>query len=199
MRDPDLYELAGRVVRYLPGYALDNEWDAFGVMLDGPEASRLHMTESDGRLTVSGCWPRTDLRVKPATVSVKADRLPAAIALEVRKRLLPGYLARLAEVVEHEAEVTRADAERARVMERIGSMFPGSHVRGFGHRNGRSDVIFRPPGLDRSCSAEAYGDGSSLKIEINGITPDLAVAMLDVLRQENEREGNDGNRASRLP
>jgi hypothetical protein len=98
------------------------------------------------------------------------------IAAEITTRLLPGYLRQLAEVNEYNEREHQDARTRAAIIETIAAMFPGSHVRGTGHRGRYTEALLQGGG-----SVETYGDGSSLKIELHSIPPGAAMAMLAVL------------------
>jgi len=183
MHDTEARSIAGQVARYLPGggWALEASWDGYGAIVAGPDGARLHVNPPrDGKVHVSGCFPMTDLRVTGCGVNIGASRPPAVIAAEITRRLLPGYLGQLREVTEHNEQDARDTEARAAIIGKIAALFPGGHVRTAGHRGTYTEALIHPAGCGTG-SVEAYGDASTVKIDIHGVPADLAMAMLAVL------------------
>jgi hypothetical protein len=65
-------------------------------------------------------------------------------------------------------------------MGRLAALFPGSTVSTSGYRGQYSDVYVHPAGTGRG-KLSAWGDASTVHIELDGVPPDVAEAMLRVL------------------
>jgi hypothetical protein len=65
-------------------------------------------------------------------------------------------------------------------------MFPGSHVRKAGYRGHYTEAIISVQG-SASGHVEAYGDASTLKLELRGIPVEVALRMLEVLAEGGEQ------------
>jgi hypothetical protein len=175
--------VAREVARYLPGWRAvlqASDW-AVSAILAGPvEGARVALTVSDGKLHMSGCYPATEMRVDYRGINVTVTRPPAIIAGEIERRLLPGYLRQLAEVVTFNARMDRERAARTAVMERIAGMFPGAHVDPASRRGTHAKVYIHPARCTRGM-VEAYGSAATVSIELSGVPVDLAAGMLAVL------------------
>ena len=147
----------------------------------GPVGERLHLYARNGRLDVSGCFPRTAMRVKHCSISVGAARPPAVIAAEVARRLLPGYRAALAEVAEYEAAVSAAQLQRDVLAARITGLFPDGAATLPSHCQsaGRTEIVLHLGGAGGW--VKFCGAGLEVEFDRLRVPADAAVDMLAVL------------------
>lgn len=69
-----------------------------GVYFRGPDSIELHMKYAQGRYEITGVATREEIRQKrsgegPRPITVAASKSPAQIAGDIRRRLLPGWIA----------------------------------------------------------------------------------------------------------
>lgn len=178
----DLLTVARQVARYLPGWHAvlqASDW-AVTPILAGPDGARVTLTVSDGKMHASGNYPPTEMRVDYAGINVTVTRPPAIIAGEIERRLLARYLPQLRSVLEYNRQEQENREERTRVIAGIAAMFPGSHVTDSGYRGQYATTYIHPHGIGRG-KVEAYGNASAVKVELDSVPVDLAVAMLGVI------------------
>jgi hypothetical protein len=87
----------------------------------------------DAMTEISACYPPTNCAFDRAKIGASVARGPHAVAVEIRRRLEPGYLAALAAIAEYDAEEARLQARRASLAGRIRAMFPSGNVSAPGH------------------------------------------------------------------
>lgn len=95
---PLAQKIAGRIG--MPWKASDHD-DGWGVNIEDGKHSRLFLREDRGRLSINGVLPSGGCvgdtyaygEEKPTlSITVALDRDPGAIAMEIGRRLLPGYM-----------------------------------------------------------------------------------------------------------
>jgi|GEM_PF-2475056 len=172
-----------------------------GVYVDGPDGARLWLTLGGrnygrdlDRLSIRGQYPRPEEskgygdgwskrfgETRTDEISVKRDRDPAAIAREIRRRLLPDYLEMLGEAVAgnaaHDAAVRRGRELRADLAARLGK---GTRV-----DDARGDVSTPYYGSDTTkvsatFKAHDHSDGVS-EVELRWMTAEQALKLADFL------------------
>lgn len=132
----DRFEIPRRVAeavsRHLDGYHVPLTAPDLPPRLAGPDGAELVFTEDRGRVRVVGVLPvdyhpvcRTRL-----SIGVSADREPAAIAGDIARRLLPGYVSELAASREWLAEQDRRRDAHATRVQAIRDAVPVAWMRG---------------------------------------------------------------------
>ncbi len=181
-------QAAGLIADALGGWKVDTDerWTGHrGAHLDGPGGARLtigaHGYRNADRLEIAGSYPqvpgqRLPYGTKHHTITVSRDRGPAAIARDVRRRLLPPYAETLAEVCKSQAQDTTAQEARDTLADRLGGTVP-SHARG---DSSTEIYLSLPAGLHGRARVNYRGDSASL--ELGDVPADLAIRVLDLLR-----------------
>jgi hypothetical protein len=125
----------------------------------------------EDRIRVSGELPRCDCRPEDDhTITVAASRTPKAIAAEVDRRLLPGYLADLNWVRERNAHAGLQYTHRVLTLERIAGLF---------------GVVYQPEDYDPGRSSSraeltVRGDGWTVTVTMQGpaLTMDVQLSRI---------------------
>jgi hypothetical protein len=153
-------------------------------VLAGPGTAVLHIQPSypdTSRLTITGACPQTrrDTRDITYSIGVSADRRGAVIAREITRRLLPAYLAALAQVLEYNETEGRNTATRDAVMTRAAALFglDPSHLAGDGHHSTQVSLSGALPGSAYG-TVTANGAAETLGLDLHGIPADTALRIL---------------------
>jgi len=140
MIDQQLRQLARAVAAQLDGFCVQtNDEIGHAVWLAHPDGRRLFLRRPwnhHDRVEISGHYPHSDYYFQPGEhlrITVAIARQPAAIAREITRRLLPGYVQVLAKVRAHLARQAADDTHRAQLAERLARLIPGASVHDDGH------------------------------------------------------------------
>lgn len=186
--DETVRGLARQVADQL-GWTVDGDWDCYGAVIANGGMG-LHLQEPHGRpgyVKVVGRYPPTSYyfrRGERDSIGVRADRGPQVIAREIRRRLLPTYVATLAKVREHEAEEAADAAARSRFAGYVTGLFPPGAVCMPGHCQSktRTEVLIRGRGDDVSGGwVKSSGDGQTVDLDLDRIPAAVALRMLEAL------------------
>lgn len=151
----------------------------------GPDAPRVAVGRWGGRLSLTGVYP-SGRRVPDALerqhveISVADTRPPAAMAGEIRRRLLPDYLANLAAVVAYDDRCLAEDQTRAQAAEQLAGVIPGGYVQELPPQWGKRTVhrvIAHPDGAG-SVTVELDPDGRTAKLEARSLPVGLVEELL---------------------
>ncbi|WP_353707278.1 hypothetical protein ABRQ22_14850 [Cellulosimicrobium sp. ES-005] len=193
-----LRQTVGHVVTALgEGWSVDADpqWEEYrGVYVDGPDGARLWLTlawNNADRLEVQGLYPKPEEphargwskrydEERKDSITVRRDRDPAAIAREITRRLLPGYLEMLGEAVEanakHDAAVRAGRDLRAAIADRLGK---GARI-----VETRGEVSTPYHGSDSgkpSATFKAHDGGGVSEVEIRWLTDEQGLKLADFL------------------
>ena len=171
----DTTNLGNRVARELgEGWTATTDSGRYGFTLVN-DGRRIYAQDMPGgRLRIAGQYPATLYGLAPLKITVAADRSPAAIAADIRRRFLPAYEARYAKAVAV-AEQDARDAEaREQLAARLMAVSPSTYRAG--GRDER-DVIF--PGYGNR--ATVNNAGTAVEIEARDVPADLAVRVLTLI------------------
>jgi hypothetical protein len=107
-------------------WSVNSDMDTFGVHLHGPDGQRLHFRESRdkrGAVTISPTYPHPTAYYfqgeQHKAINVRADRGARVIAGEIRRRLMPEYVATLAEVRKADERHSAAYAAREKYVAEV--------------------------------------------------------------------------------
>jgi hypothetical protein len=182
----NLRELALSVAQHLPGWTISSEetsdYHAALRHESGPELSFGKGRERD-RLHVHGSWPRDQRHGSYApysnapAISVSISRDPKAIAREIERRFLPGFLPlwHAAEGRRREAEESNAKAET--LAARLRDLFGLPHPEPSRYGNDR-DSVHVHAGAARF-EVRRYG---SVKVEVNTSDHDVVLRLAETVR-----------------
>lgn len=185
-------DLAGKVVAELAdGWQVtanphDHRDEPYLIQGDGPDVPHISLYRYGDRLTLTGIYPRgrripEDLERKHVEISVGFSRPPAAIAGEIRRRLLPDYLTNLQAVLEYDQRCQDEDQTRVKNAERLAQIIPGGYVQEFPPQWGKRTshrVVVHPEG-GGSVTAEMATDGQSVSLlEARGLPVSLVEELL---------------------
>lgn len=161
---------------------LNGEWrdrsnpDYAGGSITRDDGAELFLRIEGGRLTISGQYPvgwyQKGGRTEHFNIGVSPGRGAAVIAREIERRLLPDYLPEFARVVQAIAEHDRQEAARDDVAGRLAKVVNTSA------RDGEF-TLYRLPGNVYGNIRVGYG-GDRVRVEISGLTPDQAEAVLRI-------------------
>jgi hypothetical protein len=170
-------------------------WDQRSRRLRGPGGAALLLREDyrdNRRVSVTGSFPRTGRRAVAPEITASHERGAAAVAKDISRRLLPGYLAELAEVLKYnEVEQANYDA-RAALLNQMAGIFGGQYGE---HRapyepgsstNWRDIMHLRHvPGYHGLGygSVEASGHPDTVNVELTGLPSEVALALLQRLAE----------------
>lgn len=174
---------AESVAEALEGFSVDTSWDnSWNVPLNGPNGARIFLSLDRGRVEVGGAYPDGYYQALGSQerheITVALSRGPVTIAREIVRRLLPGYLATLAEVQEKMRLDQEAKDMRQVAAERLAEVLsiPGVHLRD-GELSWFSDT---PAGYG---SARVNYGGGTAAIEARSVTLEVAERILCVLAE----------------
>jgi hypothetical protein len=171
------------------GWSVDGDWDCYGAVIASGDMG-LHLHEPHGRagyVSVVGRYPPTSYHFRRGerdSIGVRADRGPHVIAREIRRRLLPAYVATLAAVAEHEAAEAADAAARSRFAEYVTGLFPPGAASMPGHCQSktRTEILVRGRGNDVSGGwVKSWGDGRTVSLDMDRIPAAVALRMLEAL------------------
>lgn len=158
--------------------------DHRGVYLDGPDGARLFL-RFDGsyeRFMVSSVWPEGAYRKIPRLthhqISVSRDRGPDVLAREIARRLLPTYVADLADVTAR----VKAHADSAAADARLAEELADTVQIGRRDSDGRVTWSF---GDERGYGvADVWHGGTKVALEFRSVSPDVARRVLAAFMAE---------------
>ena len=158
--------------------------------LHGPDQAVLYVSTSyqePGRIAAHGGYPSTTTTVGREDITVAVSRGPAVIAREINRRLLPAYLARLAEVIKYN-QTERADyEERGRVLGQVAGLLGGTYRQEpyepgkSGNYSGSVSLYHLPGALFGSVSAS--GSPDTLDLDLHVVPRETALKILAVLAE----------------
>ena len=192
--DMDLTTLAKDVATELgklrkEGWTSGDGWHTSQKRLTGPDGAELFVNVNEmqhrGRLLASGNYPKTNGRPGRESISVGLTRPAAAIAKEINRRLLPEYLANLAEVHHYNDTERTQHEERGGVMAKVAGLF-GQTYEQQPYELGRSNTYrdsFRLYGAQASGSVEATGRPDTLEMELRSVPIETALRILAILAE----------------
>jgi hypothetical protein len=178
------------------GWAFEpGAWDGCGTLRHA-DGRALFLTTashgmSKGRVRVEGTFPGAATREMDACfVTVGVTRPAAAVARDLERRLLPRYEELLPEARERVARDQAEELDRERVAAEVMRVLPGTERSRVQAR--ARGIALRPPEAGWRQEVEVYtsGDGTAVSIELHGLDPVRAVAMLEALGRA--RTGADG-------
>jgi hypothetical protein len=156
MIDQQLREFARAVATQLDGFEFQtNDEIGHAVWLGHPDGRRLfvrRLWNDHDRIEVSGHYPHSDYYFQSGEhrrITVAIAREPAAIAKEITRRLLPGYVQVLAKVQAHLAKQAAGDTRRAELAARLARLIPGASVHDDGPPQHHHPLVHKRPGADR--------------------------------------------------
>lgn len=182
----DVYYLAAQVAAELGGGARPHRAEDGAVITAGEARLSLEISWRDpGRLVVTGIYPPTRLeRLHRASITVRIDRGPAAIAREITLRLLPGYLAELGRVSDHTARETRDGGLREALGAEVTRLFGGdSFTRDAGWQGHGTEAVFQAAG-GAGGTVRMSGDAVRVALDLRGVPSGTALRMLALLAAE---------------
>ena len=127
-------ELLEAVAKECKGWTwgADDEWpNRFGILTHTKTGARAYVRSDGGRLEFSPSWPRGNGRgdyAKPEAgrvsfnVTVSAERMPADIAKDVRRRLLDAYPGEYTEMLAMKAVDEKEEAKRVKTAKKLGAI-----------------------------------------------------------------------------
>jgi hypothetical protein len=158
-------------------------WHDWQRRLHGPHGEALFISidpRTPDRVRVSGELPKCDSRPEDNhTITVAATRRPVDIAIEIQRRLLPGYLADLEWVRERNARGERQHLHRVRALEHIAKLFGADYqpmAYDAGRSSSRTELTVR--GDEWTVTATMQGAGLTMDVQLSRIPEDVAVKML---------------------
>jgi hypothetical protein len=181
----DLLALVATAARVMPAWSAASA--EHGAYLNGPGGAKLHLEQPwnrKGYVSVSGCYPITSMRPDHVTIAVRTDRGAGILAREIRRRLLPGYLAELAKVTAHNAAEQHDTGLRLALAGKIRALFADgeSHMPGHCQSEGRTEIVISLGDL-RGGWLKMHGNASEIEFERFRAPADIAVAMLAALAE----------------
>jgi len=150
--------------------------------MDGPDGARLALGpiwNKPDRLEIRGVYPAGARSVYPAparsVITVDRHRAPDAIAREITRRLLPGYLPELARIDERVSHDVTAYRARCKATQRLQAAMPGlSEDRDDTPERGRATL--RLPHKDHAWGdIELWHGGDTVNMSLNSLPLDLAI------------------------
>lgn len=168
------------------GWAIKGGEAHWSQQITGPDRQELWIStgyQALDRLQIAGDYP-TDMygriphvRDSPR-ITLAANRSPKALARDIQRRLLPGYQLTLKQVLERQADQMRRFDLREQVAQRlIAAAGPDANLGSRDANHERHHVSLHP-----GMATVSYG-GGTVDLEIPGLEPDEAVAMLTRLCQ----------------
>ena len=185
---PDMNALAREIAEHLPGWKAepsDGGWLAYLTHADGP---RIALRHDHGRVKAMGTWPvaTNGQHFYPykdsADISCAAGRGPEAIAKDITRRLLPGYLRLWQEQDRKRQEAERSDKEAQSLVRRLEDLF-GLERRDHA-RHGRNDsmhIYYRRA----SFTVHRYG---GCKVDISTDDADTVVRLAELVKALREED-----------
>jgi hypothetical protein len=151
---------------------------------DGRELFMLELTypfSQRGRVEISGVYPERYWPRSTCEIRVAPTRPAAAIAGDIRRRLLPRYEPLLAEARRKVAALNADKAERERVAAAIMAAVPGTVVGNVQPRSQGISLRLPHDGWRREVAVSTGVGGTQVSIELCNLDPATAVAMLSAL------------------
>lgn len=191
---PKALEIARAIALHLPDWIpnpvcdLDGNVDFDRADLVGSGGATICLLTSRheaGRVRVSGRWPRLPdgghyYPGKGSTaITCSAGRDPRALAKDIERRFLPGYLAEYAKAVEYCQARGRGEAAAIELATRIGDVIgtnPGQL------RNGSVTVLVYLAEAHGRIEVTA-GSPPSVSLNLGSVTPDQALRIAEVLAE----------------
>jgi hypothetical protein len=152
--------------------------------VDGRELFMLELTypfSQRGRVEISGVYPEKYWPRSKCEIRVAPSRPAAAIAGDIRRRLLPRYEPLLAEARRRVAALNADKAERERVAAAIMAAVPGTVVANVQARSQGISLRLPHDGWRREVAVSTGVGGAQVSIELCNLDPATAVAMLSAL------------------
>lgn len=194
------------VAREAAGY-LGDGWQAttgpagqHAAELTGPDHQRIELSELAGRWHARGLYPHSrhglPYGITWPEITVAARRGAEALAAEITRRLLPGYLAQLKDVLDYQAGRERDEQAQQEAVERIARLLPGdvrhpgydaSRIIWYlpGHKNGRADIC-------------VSGNGTQVsRLELEFIPVETAMRLLEFLADLTRNSASPTSRPQR--
>ncbi len=177
-------DTARRIADHLPEWrAEEDTWNPAASQLSHPDGRRirirpLHPLRDLGRLAIEGQAPSAVrgalARTQCQSITVRADRDPAAIAREICRRLLPAYTDEFTALAEQADRIAKAEASRTEITARLASLLP--------QFTGQAGILTHRSVRGRErCRAVVSADAVTL--ELTDLTPDIAYAVLTAYTQ----------------
>ncbi len=150
--------------------------------LNGPDGAQLQLTIprlAPKRLTVRGVHPHRPEQGQrhSGQITIAWGRGARAIAAEITRRLLPGYLPALAESQARQAQLHASDERRKNVTTVILTLLPGTTVTEF---DSSTTLYLRLPG-DSSGKAQIDLAGTTLSLDLANLPVRTAWRILSIL------------------
>jgi len=153
---------------------------------------RIALGFRDGRIQVSGDWPRTSSGEacvpyfregsKRPDITIAADRSPAAVAREIARRFLPAYLPLWTAEATRARTLDDAAATTRRVSAQLAEAF------GIKRREPNRGAMFESLRIYHDGDRGFWGDievsGDRVTIKLHGLTVETTIALAALLRQQ---------------
>jgi hypothetical protein len=184
MTDVDCKTLAAELAGALgEGWAVGKSPNPQGAYLTNPDGRQLYVWQDyrqrhARRVTIQGCYPGGwhCAPREPVEISVRASRGGPAIAVDVRRRLLPQYEIDLVAARRKHAEMVEGECRRDQVAAAIAAV-SGKGARVAAGCNGKAEVTL--PGIFQR--ADISPDGSEVSLKLPWLPADAALRVLDAL------------------
>jgi hypothetical protein len=157
--------------------------------LTGPDHQRIELSALGDRWHAQARYPHTRHGLPHGLtwpkITVTARRGAEVLAAEITRRLLPGYLTQLKEVLDFQSEAERDEQAQQQAAERIVGLLPGD-VRRLDFDTSR--IIWYLPGHEH-CRADVClsRDGTQMsKLELERLPLDAGVQLLEFLAELTE-------------
>lgn len=156
------------------------------------------------RLKVEGCYSTEYHGWRADSITVSMDRPAPAIARDIVRRFLPGYLATVDASIQAARKAEEERQARRRFNRRLADAIPGLHAMGGydpAREPDRTRSYWSSPEYDNTSTALAGGhitvasDGSSANITLDGVPQELALRVLALIHPRRVLEGTIAPRA----
>jgi hypothetical protein len=175
----EIEKIADEVARHLGDmrgerWTTGEGWHDWQRRLHGPHGEALFISidpRTPDRVRVSGELPKCDSRPEDNhTITVAATRRPVDIAIEIQRRLLPGYLADLEWVRERNARGERQHEARSQRLARIAELF-GADYQQVPYEAGRSSIRqeLTVRGPEWTVTVDVQGPALTMNVQLSRI------------------------------
>lgn len=162
--------------------------------LNGPGQALLLFSSDQVRAEISTSYPESNTRGENLGLSASLARGPLAIARDINRKIMPGYLAELGRVLAWNRDEQAKHEGRTVVLNQAAELFGATFERPGAWEPGQSgahkdslSLRERLPGAAFG-TVEAYGEPDKLNLDLHHIPADVALRMLAVLAESTSRE-----------